>query len=45
MIRVALDAMGGDFGPEVTVPAAFAALARHEELALSDGLPSTQPNE
>lgn len=35
MIRVALDAMGGDFGPEVTVPAALAALSRHAELSLT----------
>lgn len=35
MIRVALDAMGGDFGPEVTVPAALLALSRHPELSLT----------
>jgi len=35
MIRVALDAMGGDFGPEVTVPAALVALSRHAELSLT----------
>jgi len=35
MIRLALDAMGGDFGPEVTVVAAIAALARHPELSLT----------
>lgn len=35
MIRVALDAMGGDFGPDVTVPAALVALARHTELSLT----------
>ncbi|MGE3772924.1 MAG: phosphate acyltransferase PlsX [Gammaproteobacteria bacterium] len=34
MIRLALDAMGGDFGPEVTVAAATAALRRHSELQL-----------
>ncbi len=35
MIRVAIDAMGGDVGPEVTVPAALAALGRHPELQLT----------
>jgi glycerol-3-phosphate acyltransferase PlsX len=35
MIRLALDAMGGDFGPEVTVVAAIAALQRHPELSLT----------
>ncbi len=35
MIRLALDAMGGDFGPEVTVPAATAALKRYPELSLT----------
>lgn len=36
MIRLtlALDAMGGDFGPAVTVPAALQALAYHPHLAL-----------
>lgn len=33
-ITVALDAMGGDHGLSVTVPAALAALARHPELQL-----------
>ncbi len=31
-LRIAIDAMGGDFGPPVTVPAAFAALAKHPRL-------------
>ncbi len=34
-MRLALDAMGGDFGPEVTVPAATAALQRYPELSLT----------
>ena len=33
-VIVALDAMGGDHGPAVVVPAALAALARHDELKL-----------
>jgi glycerol-3-phosphate acyltransferase PlsX len=35
MIRLALDAMGGDFGPEVTVVAAIAALQRYPDLSLT----------
>lgn len=31
---VALDAMGGDFGPDVVVPAALNALGQHDDLAL-----------
>ncbi|HAS61226.1 MAG TPA: phosphate acyltransferase, partial [Vibrio sp.] len=31
-ITVALDAMGGDFGPRVTVPAAVQALSHFPEL-------------
>ncbi len=31
MIRISLDAMGGDFGPEVTIPGAAKALDRHPE--------------
>lgn len=31
-ITVALDAMGGDFGPEVVVPAAVSAVQRHTDL-------------
>lgn len=31
---VALDAMGGDFGPDVVVPAALNALGHHDDLAL-----------
>lgn len=31
---IALDAMGGDFGPQVTVPAALQALATHPQLKL-----------
>lgn len=31
---IALDAMGGDFGPSVVVPAALAALSRHKNLSL-----------
>ena len=34
-IRVALDAMGGDHGPSVVVPAALSALERHERLHLT----------
>jgi len=33
-LRIALDAMGGDFGAQVVVPAAFEALSRHDELHL-----------
>ena len=33
-ITVALDCMGGDFGPSVVVPAAIKALARHPDLNL-----------
>ncbi|MEQ8231087.1 MAG: phosphate acyltransferase PlsX [Gammaproteobacteria bacterium] len=33
-VRISIDAMGGDFGPEVTVPAAVQALARHPGLEL-----------
>ena len=31
---IALDAMGGDFGPEVVVPAALSALSKNEDLRL-----------
>lgn len=33
-ITIALDAMGGDFGPDVVVPAAIAVLAKHPQLNL-----------
>lgn len=33
-ITIAIDCMGGDHGPRVTVPAALAALARHPELSV-----------
>ena len=33
-VTIALDAMGGDHGPVVTVPAALAALRHHPELNL-----------
>ncbi|MFP4561011.1 MAG: phosphate acyltransferase PlsX [Thiohalorhabdus sp.] len=33
-MRIALDAMGGDYGPAVVVPAASAALDRHPDLEL-----------
>jgi phosphate acyltransferase len=33
-LRIALDAMGGDFGIEVVVPAALEALSRHADLEL-----------
>lgn len=33
-ISIALDAMGGDFGPEITIPAAARALKRHAGLRL-----------
>lgn len=33
-IKIAIDAMGGDHGPDVIVPAAFQALARHAGLKL-----------
>lgn len=32
MIRISLDVMGGDFGPEVTIPGAAKALERHPEV-------------
>lgn len=35
MTRIAIDAMGGDHGPHVTVAAALTALARHPELELT----------
>ena len=31
-IRLALDAMGGDFGPSVVIPGAEIALSRHRDL-------------
>jgi phosphate acyltransferase len=34
MIRIAVDAMGGDFGPAVTLPACLAFLERHAEAEL-----------
>lgn len=33
-ITIAIDAMGGDYGPPVTIPAALATLARHPQLHL-----------
>lgn len=40
MIRIAVDAMGGDFGPSVTVPASLAFLAAHPEACIRlTGLP------
>jgi len=33
-ITISLDAMGGDFGPEVTIPAAIKALKKHPSLSL-----------
>lgn len=40
MIRIAVDAMGGDFGPSVTVPASLAFLATHPEACIRlTGLP------
>ena len=35
MIRIAIDAMGGDFGPTVTVPASLAFLNSHADAALA----------
>jgi glycerol-3-phosphate acyltransferase PlsX len=35
MIRIAVDAMGGDFGPAVTVPASLAFLDNHAEASLT----------
>ena len=35
MIRIAVDAMGGDFGPAVTVPASLAFLAGHPDAYLA----------
>jgi glycerol-3-phosphate acyltransferase PlsX len=34
-LTVALDAMGGDYGPSVIVPAALRALKRHDSLHLT----------
>ena len=34
MIRIAVDAMGGDFGPPVTVPASLAFLDGHPDVAI-----------
>ncbi|MDO9358769.1 MAG: phosphate acyltransferase, partial [Polaromonas sp.] len=34
MIRIAVDAMGGDFGPSVTLPASLAFLESHPEASL-----------
>ena len=31
-IKISIDAMGGDFGPEVTVPAAVSVLSKHPDL-------------
>ncbi|MGB5607313.1 MAG: phosphate acyltransferase PlsX [Gammaproteobacteria bacterium] len=33
-ITIALDAMGGDFGPEVVVPAALAAVEQHQDITM-----------
>ena len=45
-VAIALDAMGGDFGPEVTVPAAsraaYGALAERDQDALIEFLKSLQ---
>ncbi len=35
MIRIAVDAMGGDFGPAITVPASLAFLAGHDSAHLA----------
>jgi glycerol-3-phosphate acyltransferase PlsX len=44
-VAIALDAMGGDFGPDVVVPAAFAVLERDDSVNLSlVGLPETLEN-
>lgn len=32
MVRISIDAMGGDFGPEVVIPAAANALERHPDI-------------
>src|SRR3990167_3561461 len=34
MVTIAVDAMGGDYGPSVTVPASVVALAKHPSLHL-----------
>jgi glycerol-3-phosphate acyltransferase PlsX len=34
-VRIAVDAMGGDFGPEVTLPGAARALERHPDIEFS----------
>ena len=42
MIRIAVDAMGGDYGPSVTVPACLAFLDNHSEASLLvTGRPAT----
>ncbi|HNN47161.1 MAG TPA: phosphate acyltransferase, partial [Azospira sp.] len=33
-ITIAIDCMGGDYGPRVTVPAALAALRQHPDLSV-----------
>lgn len=34
MATIALDAMGGDFGPEVVIPAAYQAISKHKALRI-----------
>ena len=34
MIKIALDAMGGDFGPEVTIKGAMEAIKAYDDLEL-----------
>ncbi|RVK98270.1 phosphate acyltransferase, partial [Sinorhizobium meliloti] len=32
MVRISLDVMGGDYGPEVVIPGAARALERHPDI-------------
>ncbi|ECE6962120.1 phosphate acyltransferase, partial [Salmonella enterica subsp. enterica] len=32
MIRISIDAMGGDFGPEIVIPGLATALERHPDI-------------
>ena len=34
-MRIAIDAMGGDFGPRIVIPACIDALQRHPDLSLT----------
>lgn len=41
MIKISIDAMGGDFGPEVVIPGAAKAFERHPDIRfIFFGLPA-----